>query len=155
MTQEDFNKIVEDRIALVRSTLTAKGEEYTSNEDVFEAFYTMASGLSLHSDSKEVLWELLVKHLYSIRKMVTSKDMPTKSTVKEKIGDAINYLILLEGIFNEDIDTNSDILGSLEKAGHKYHATKEMLLDKLSATMDSTVPVSVLKYHNESGENGY
>ena len=148
MNQESFNKIVEDRIALVRSTLTSKGEEYTSNEDVFEAFNTMASGLSFHSDSKQVLWELLVKHLYSIRKMITTNNMPSKELVKEKIGDAVNYLILLEGIFNEDIDNTESIIASLERAGHKYCVTKETLLNK---PLSSTAPDSALKYNLESG----
>lgn len=124
MTQEEFNKIVESRIELIRSTLTAKGEEYTSKEDVFESFTAMANGLSLHDDSTKVLWELLVKHLYSIRKMINSEVMPDIEHVKEKIGDAINYLILLEGIFIEDINTDEAIYNSLLKAKTNYEKGK-------------------------------
>ena len=73
MNKKDFNELVEKRISLIRSTLASKGGEYTSEGDVLESFKTIAHGLSLHDDSTKVLWELLTKHLYSVKRLVDRK----------------------------------------------------------------------------------
>ena len=59
--------------------------------------------MSMHNTPPAVAWELLVKHLYSIRRMVSEFEAtgmpPTTALTDEKIGDAINYLVLIEALF--------------------------------------------------------
>lgn len=167
MTKKDFNEVIEKRISLIRSTLASKGGEYTSEEDAFESFKTIAQGLSLHDDSTKVLWELLTKHLYSVKRMVESPIVPEEALVKEKIGDAINYLILLEGLFMEDIEFDKIVYKELEKTEERLsrwsseypQGTDQLGLPKMpSYSYTATAEPCRVKYNmldNESGENGY
>lgn len=170
MKHEDFDKVIEARISLIRSTLASKGGEYSSEDDVFESFKAISNGLSLHDDSTQVLWELLTKHLYSIRKMIESSVAPSKEHMQEKIGDAINYLILLEGIFTEDIQLNQDITASLKIAETRYYnkASVERLSMWTSDYSTNTDMLGLVKMakngsdhdidklrYNTEGDNGY
>jgi hypothetical protein len=164
MTKKDFNEIIEKRISLIRSTLASKGGEYTSEEDAFESFKTIAQGLSLHDDSTKVLWELLTKHLYSVKRMVESPIVPEEALVREKIGDAINYLILLEGLFMEDIEFDKIVYKELQKTEDRLsrwsseypQGTDQLGLPKMpSYSYTTNAEPCRVKYNLESGENGY
>jgi len=101
MTREDFSRRVEKRIDLVRQTLLTKHKEYAKDDNVFRNFDDAAGGFSLHSTSAEVLWSYMTKHLVSIKDIVADNTPVTNELVSEKIGDVINYLILLEAMLNE------------------------------------------------------
>ena len=101
MTREDFSRRVEKRIDLVRQTLLTKHKEYAKDDNVFRNFDEAAGGLSLHSTSAEVLWSYMTKHLVSIKDIVSDNVPVTNEVVSEKIGDVINYLILLEAMLNQ------------------------------------------------------
>ena len=108
MTQKDFTeKIVNKRIESISSSLIKKNNEYASIGDVFEAFKAGAR-LSLHDTKEAVAWEFMVQHLQSIQQIVSNyennKKLPDVLLLEEKFGDAINYLILLEGMFKENIE---------------------------------------------------
>ena len=104
MNLENFNELLEDRFEKTRSILIEKNKEYGLTEDVLHSFRKQAD-FSLHNTGPSVCWELMVKHLYSVRKMVTDFEVtgipPTEELTNEKIGDTINYLILLEAMFKE------------------------------------------------------
>lgn len=104
MNLENFNQLLEDRFEKTRSILIEKNKEYGLTEDVLHSFRKQAD-FSLHNTGPSVCWELMVKHLYSVRKMVTDFEAtgmpPTEELTNEKIGDTINYLILLEAMFKE------------------------------------------------------
>ena len=106
MNRNEFNKIVERRKDLITSVLQTKGKEYQSGNDVFHNF-KLSTGISLHRQPEKVGWEFMTKHLTSIRDMVvktgTEEFNPTEELIEEKIGDAINYLILLEGMLKERV----------------------------------------------------
>ena len=109
MRQEKFiENIVNRRLESISSSLIRKNNEYASVGDVFEAFKA-GTHFSLHTTKEAVAWEFMVKHLQSIQQIVSNyennKKLPDILLLDEKFGDAINYLILLEGMLKENIET--------------------------------------------------
>jgi hypothetical protein len=101
MSEEEFIVIRENRIASIRSTLSAKAEEYATRYDVLHNFRSATD--FTHLSMQTTLWGFMTKHLVSIRDMIQSKQTNHYTTEQweEKIGDTINYLILLEAIVKE------------------------------------------------------
>jgi hypothetical protein len=165
MTREDFSRRVEKRIDLVRQTLLTKHKEYAKDDNVFRNFDEAAGGLSLHSTSAEVLWSYMTKHLVSIKDIV-SDNVPVKNeVVSEKIGDVINYLILLEAMLNERDERHCKLKEAYEK--HKLYGPKSSV-DRLSMwTSDYTKNTDMLGLvkmtsndvdkinYNTNGDTGY
>ena len=107
MTQEEFNVVLKSRFEKCESVLGIKAGEYARNNDRLSNFKS-AAALMKTTPAKACLWFFL-KHLVSISDMVNDLDldMPNPPQVwNEKIGDAINYLILLEGIIYEDYQSS-------------------------------------------------
>ena len=108
MNRLEFNKIVVNRINLINQVLASKGKEYAGDSDVFHNFKS-ATGLSFHSSPEKVAWEFAVKHFQSIKDLLEHVDVdganghPTETYIEEKIGDAINYLILIEAMLKERV----------------------------------------------------
>lgn len=170
MTREDFSRRVEKRIDLIRQTLLTKHKEYAKDDNVFRNFDEAAGGLSLHSTSPEVLWSYMTKHLVSIKDIVSDNVPITDQLVSEKIGDVINYLILLEAMLNQRCERHC----KLKEAYDKYKLYNKESVDRLSMwTSDYTKNTDMLglvkmtangsdndidkvKYHNKPGEEkGY
>jgi len=103
MKNEQFNGIVECRIEEIRSVLSKKAEEYASAVDRLHNFKVAAR--KRNTTPEDALMGMAAKHDVSIDDLVLwAKDCPEKITyglVNEKIGDMINYLILLEALFVE------------------------------------------------------
>lgn len=119
MTRKQFvEEVVQRRIQLITDVLQSKNNEYANQEDVFKAF-TEALPLSFHDTKQAVAWEFMVKHLQAIKVIIEEKakkgKLPDEKLLEEKIGDAINYLILIEGMFKDDM-----IPGKIEEAKIKY-----------------------------------
>ena len=110
MRREDFNILLKERINEIEHKLTSKREEYATGEDVFSAF-KKATGLSFHDCPEQLAWEYMTKHLQSIKDMIEHVSIdgyngyPDKETLREKFGDAINYLLLIELMMVERIRT--------------------------------------------------
>lgn len=107
MTRKQFvQDVVQRRVQLIKDVLETKNSEYADKDDVFKAF-TEALPLSFHDTKQAVAWEFMVKHLQSIKMIIEARaktgKIPDQKVLEEKIGDAINYLILIEGMFKEDI----------------------------------------------------
>lgn len=104
MNSEKFNKIVEDRCSKIVRTLAQKAREYALNDDRLHNF-NVASRLS--NQPREVaLWGMALKHYVSILDMIEGTKegtIPSEAMINEKIGDLINYLILLEASFKDKI----------------------------------------------------
>ena len=104
MNAEEFNEIAESRIAHCRTTLLAKGEEYSRDGDRLHNFKTAAA---IDNETPEqALWGMAKKHVVSVRDMIKDIDrgiVPSQETIDEKITDWINYGLLLEGLFGERI----------------------------------------------------
>ena len=120
MTRKQFvEDVVQRRVQLIQNVLQRKNEEYAGKDDVFKAF-TEALPLSFHDTKQAVAWEFMVKHLQSVKMIIEARSksgkIPDEKVLEEKIGDAINYLILIEGMFKEDMEPRK-----LEESRLKYN----------------------------------
>ena len=103
MNAKDFDKIVAARMAWCNKTLCAKGDEYARDGDRLWNFKVAARKLNCHP--AEALAGMMVKHTVSVDDIIdglANGIVPPKELVAEKIGDSINYLLLLEGLIEEE-----------------------------------------------------
>ena len=102
MTNELFQRILERRLEKIEKTLSEKAREYASETN---KFYNFDKGSEITGKPpKEVLWGFAVKHLVSVCDIVDDdSDTIDICKINEKIGDLINYLILLEILLKRDL----------------------------------------------------
>jgi hypothetical protein len=96
---ETFDHIVERRIGAIRKTLKSKGAEYATDEDRLHNF--VRAGALKNESPAQACWGFMVKHIISIQDMVKDPGQYTRAVWQEKLGDLINYSILLEAIADE------------------------------------------------------
>lgn len=107
MTGAQFDDILAMRIDKIRSVLSSKTVEYASSSDRLHNF-KRAAALSGRTTA-QALVGMWTKHLVSVLDIVDTDARSngplhiTRALLDEKIGDAINYLILLEAILIERI----------------------------------------------------
>lgn len=126
MTPDTFDHIMKKRLQAIVKVLGNKAGEYASKGDRLHNF-KVAARIDNETPAK-ALWGMAKKHLVSIMDMVDGKpaDIPM---INEKIGDMINYLILLEAVLKEEF-MNELNLGSLSpdypsgSAQDKPHCTR-------------------------------
>lgn len=103
MKNEEFEKLLENRLESIRYVLGVKAKEYVREGNRLHNF-DRGSKIS-GKTREEVLWNgFALKHLVSVFDLiddVTKGNIPSKELVDEKIGDLINYLILLEACFQK------------------------------------------------------
>lgn len=104
MTSDQFNKIVEDRKKKITAILQKKSEEYSRGGDRLHNFKRAA--VFAQCTPEKICWAFNLKHLTSLADLVDDIDATpggavSREYVDEKIGDAINYLILLEALIRE------------------------------------------------------
>jgi hypothetical protein len=120
MNSEIFNGIVERRLSLITSILLNKSKEYSKNDNRLHNF-DMASEIGQESREK-ALKGMMMKHVVSTFDMINlfedndSKAINnlTDAYIEEKIGDFINYLILLEAMIKEDAALNKMLKDGLK-----------------------------------------
>ena len=103
MNAQDFENLVDHRMAHCNNVLTRTWEEYSRDGDRLWNF--KRAGEKRRKTPAEALLDMKVKHDVSIDDMVDGLgrgDIPSVEQVAEKIGDSINYLLLLEGLIEED-----------------------------------------------------
>lgn len=100
MTNENFDKLLDEWLIYTKSTLASKGSEYATDTDRLANFKLQARIKG--TDQTDALWGNLTKHFASIIDWFQLKINPTKAMRREKIGDAINYLILLDAVLEEE-----------------------------------------------------
>jgi len=101
ISDQVFKNIVENRISSIKNTLAKKEVEYASDGDRLHNFH-VASKINNQTPA-QALWAMATKHLVSIIDFINGKlDISNTEMVNEKIGDMINYLILLEACFEEE-----------------------------------------------------
>lgn len=107
MNYKEFNEILKSRMEKTVDVLDTKANEYARNEDRLSNFKRAAAMLQVIPARALVgAWS---KHITSILDMVDDWQKGKQAPVpvwEEKIGDAINYLILLEALVKEG--TNED-----------------------------------------------
>jgi len=105
MKNEDFKKVVEQRIEKIKAVLGKKGAEYTRGGDRFSNF-KRAAAVRGNQTPEDALLGMMMKHIVSIIDLIEDMQDSTETVASydiwsEKIGDSINYLILLEGMIIE------------------------------------------------------
>ncbi len=97
MNAKEFEQIVNERCQKIRDVLTAKAKEYASDKDRLHNFNR---GAQITGQTRErVLHGFMMKHFISYLDILDNVDKgiyPSHSLVDEKIGDIINYFILME-----------------------------------------------------------
>jgi len=104
-----FNVMLKERIEATERVLASKNKEYASDVDKLHNF--KRAGNMLNCSPEYALVGMWTKHIISLLDIVdkintdaeeryTPKEL-TKEMLDEKIGDAINYLILLEALIKE------------------------------------------------------
>jgi hypothetical protein len=100
MNHKAFQVVLDRRLKLISEVLGSKAKEYAT-EDRLHNFRRAASLLGV--SSFKALAGMWSKHIVSVLDMIDNlgtKDF-SRSYVDEKIGDSINYLILLEAMIVE------------------------------------------------------
>ncbi len=109
MTSDDFKKILQDRMNQTWSILALKAKEYANDSDRLHNFKRAAA--MQDTTPEKALIGMFVKHMVSIIDMVDDLAHDRHSRLEtwdEKLGDAINYLILLEGLIVERYNVEFD-----------------------------------------------
>lgn len=102
MTLDEFDVVVERRVALIRETLLVKGREYARDGDRLSNFKNGAA--LLRCSPERALLGYVAKQAVSVVDYVRDLETGVARTPEEwdeKIGDCINYLILLEAVLEE------------------------------------------------------
>ncbi len=101
-----FNKIVAKRIDKIQATLARKEKEYAADNDRFHNFRVAAR--IADTTPERALHGMMLKHEVSAMDLIEWADRCperlTEALIDEKIGDFINYLILLEGLLTERVN---------------------------------------------------
>ena len=101
MTPDEFDLILKYRFEQSIKVLGTKAKEYSTDVDRLHNF--KRAGASLGISPERACLGMLVKHYVSILDLVDNvyvKPIPTE-VIDEKIGDVINYFILLEALMRE------------------------------------------------------
>lgn len=98
MTTKRFNSIISETLTQCVETLGSKAKEYAT-EDRLHNFRIAA--ILQNCTVEQALSGMMAKHVISIYDMCRSGESYTEAMWQEKIGDAINYLLLLKAAVSE------------------------------------------------------
>ena len=101
MLEPQFSEILKRRIELIQSTLSSKAVEYAKVDRLYN--FKRAACI-LNTTPQRALSGMLIKHIVSVLDLIEGEELPARPLMEEKIGDSINYLILLEAIFREQMN---------------------------------------------------
>ena len=104
MNIENFNQIVSRRFAACEAVLVQKGDEYATESDRLHNF--KKAGRIKGQDPVQALDGMWLKHLVSIDDIIERMIndplfVPDQDLMREKLGDNINYTVLLEGLIED------------------------------------------------------
>jgi len=98
-----FNEIVELRLEKIKKILGEKAQEYASGGDRFHNFNV--AGRIAGITPEKALYGMMLKHEVSVIDLIELADTDpgklNEAIIDEKIGDFVNYLILLEGLLKQ------------------------------------------------------
>lgn len=122
MQTEQFEKIIESQIERCRNTLVTKAVEYATEDRLHN--FRVAAELA-GTTPRQALAGMMAKHTVSIYDMCNAyKDYP-EDMWDEKIGDHLNYLLLLRAVVEEEFFT------SPPQVGYVVSDEEQTKLDKL------------------------
>lgn len=102
MIQEDFDAIVANRFATCKKVLGSKTGQYASKKDRLHNFKLGA--LLIRQTPAQYAMELATKHIVAVSDKLVNNEVMTDAFVTEKIGDIINYMLLIEAINQEKLE---------------------------------------------------
>lgn len=100
MERAEFAVIASQTMRQIDDLIQKKAKEYSAG-DAFSNFKDASGGLSFHDKPEMVAWEFAVKHLQSIKDIISGKVPVNDNIIDEKINDAIVYLLLIKGMLVE------------------------------------------------------
>jgi len=110
VNSEQFDAFLQGTFAKIDDVLSGKRNEYAPGDDT-SRFHNFEVAAAFNDITPEqALWGMLTKHLVSLSDMVKN-DVTDYSLAQwdEKIGDAVNYLILLWGLVASQSTRHSNI----------------------------------------------
>ncbi len=102
MTPKRFDEIVKETLEECKQVLTSKEKEYASGKDRFHNFKVAARMRGC--TPIEALEGMKLKHDVSVKDLIDNPDSATPKLLKDKIGDSVNYLLLLSGLLTEHME---------------------------------------------------
>lgn len=102
MKAEQFENIINNRIETCKSVLCSKAEEYATDDRLHN--FKVAGKLQKCTAVK-ALGGMMAKHTVSVYDLIDDYEQGkaiSKEMWAEKIGDSINYLLLLTALLEED-----------------------------------------------------
>ena len=99
MNKELYQLLITETMKECSNTLTSKANEYTSQDDMFHNF--VVAGVLQGQTKEQALRGMMAKHLVSINDMIDDVPKYSREQWQEKIGDAINYLLILSAMVKE------------------------------------------------------
>jgi len=108
MQKQDFVASAEKNLTEIIELLKKKGKEY-SNGDTFSNFKAASGGLSFHKKPEMVAWEYMVKHLQSVKDIISGDVPSSKEILDEKFNDIIVYSLLIKGMLQEKLDADAEV----------------------------------------------
>jgi hypothetical protein len=104
VTNEQFGKLLRTRLIILEGVLGVKSGEYATDQDRLHSFKEAAR---LKSESPaEALMGMLVKHFVSLLDIARGK-IVSFAAIDEKVTDSMAYLVLLEAVLKEGVDSTS------------------------------------------------
>lgn len=100
MTTKEFDIVVNHRLDECKRVLIEKAKEYAKGDE--DRMHNFNRAAQITGECREkALFGFFLKHLVSVMDIVDDMNnnpnyVPNKALTEEKIGDAINYLLLLE-----------------------------------------------------------
>ena len=101
MIQEDFDILVNKRLAECKKVLMGKASMYASKKDRLHNFKLGA--ILVRQTPEQYAMELVTKHIVAIFDKIVNKEVMDKDFITEKVGDVINYMMLIEALNTERI----------------------------------------------------
>ena len=104
MNTEDFNKIIHEQIERCEATLCKKADEYATDDRLHN--FKVAAELQ-NCLPTTALAGMMAKHTVSVYDMIRGLEEGKSYPLElwdEKIGDSINYLLLLAAAVREDVE---------------------------------------------------
>lgn len=118
MTPGKFAQLAANRFDACGAVMITKSEEYSRNNDRLHNF-KRAAAIDGTTPARS-LWGMWKKHIVSIADMIDDIDagkVPSEAMVAEKLGDNINYSILLEGLIVEAREKSTPLSERLSEIG--------------------------------------
>lgn len=107
MRTEQFEEIINKRIEMCKTVLCNKADEYATDDRLHN--FKVAGELQSCTPVK-ALGGMMAKHTVSVYDLIDDYEQgkaTSKEMWAEKIGDSINYLLLLTAMLEEDIEDDN------------------------------------------------